>query len=996
MVGLENDSRKPHSWDRVESIFHQVMELPESDRLAAASRLAGSDRALSAEVESLVRAAANSALFLESRQGLGSEIITQIISHWASSRSGHGLPSLAAPTSRMAQNEESKGLEVLETKVTFARACEFLATYRPELQLLEQVGEGAAGIVVRAHDQRMGRDVAVKLLHANWAARLGENYLEREAQAASLSSDYVVRVYEVAPPNADIPFLVLEWISGPTLRELLAHKTALPPREAARLILHVARGLTSAHQHGFVHGDIKPANVMLEPIINSGINSRAASAKSLDSSNKSRAEYSLVTSNCRAKLADFGLARRLSSSAFRSLESRVSVGLDSDMPAEDSDSRPTHFMGTPAYASPEQLLEGKFSSIASDIYSVGATLYHALVGAAPYSGRPHAIMRQMSSQDIQSPRKLDSRIPKDLESICLKALAYSPDRRYLTAMELADDLERFLDGHPVQARPISAPQRFVRMIQRRPLIASLIGLLAITLTSGIVISNAFRIRAEKNFRLASANLERAAAERDRAKAVINLLQGMISAADVNYGDRDVKLVDALTGLESRIANDLAEMPDIEADVSRTLGNMYFSIADYEKSRFHFERAMELRGPQQLSQDLLEDRIALANTLRWLYLPGEALKLSQENWRDSEKLLGSDHETTLRAGEVLAGCYQDMGRYPDGERIFRAVLERAELLLGKEHERTLLIRSGLASLLIDSGRYPIAEVELKNIIGLREEIGKSSTREMLILGSNLGTVLSELGRLDEAIVQQRENARLSAQLLGELHDSTISSTLNLAESLRRAGRMDEALSTCRQILSRCAATLGWENNRTLGALESVVLNLVRSQEYEAALELVDSAESNLRSLLNPSSDWMLKLASYRAAALSGLDQHEQAIPLYQKAVEHFESKYGRSHVTTLTLINNFGVALIAARRAEEAIVVFSQLLIDTEGKFDSMQPVLLRNLGHGQLLDGQLAIAEETLVQAKQLSLSRGESDNVERCEQLIRECQVAEFKANSD
>ena len=138
---------------------------------------------------------------------------------------------------------------------------------------------------------------------------------------------------------------------------------------------------------------------------------------------------------------------------------------------------------------------------------------------------------------------------------------------------------------------------------------------------------------------------------------------------------------------------------------------------------------------------------------------------------------------------------------------------------------------------------------------------------------------------------------------------------------------------------------------------------------------------------------MKLATFRAAALSGLDRHDLAIPLYQEATEHFESKYGRYHVTTLTTLNNYGVALIAAKRGGEAIAVFKRLLTDTEDIFDSMRPVLLRNLGHGQLVHGQLAQAEMTLQQARELSFGRGETDNVERCNQLLADCRTAQSQA---
>lgn len=964
-------------FERIESIFHQVMELPESERASEIKRLADGSLELATEVESLVSSAVACSDFLESRDELRSAMITQILSAWSSpqaiQRSG-----VERGTTVQSFNDDTAE-PPSPVKVDYLTACEFLARHRPELQVIEQVGEGAAGIVLRAHDRRLDRLVAVKLLHPNWASRLGEDYLEREAQAASLTCDHVVRVYEVAPPGAEIHYLMLEWISGPSLRDWLSEHSALPPRVAARLALQVSQGLASVHQHGFIHGDIKPANVMLEP-------QTPASGDRRDLHLHSQLELdSIELGLCRAKLADFGLARRLDRS----------LGLAAELPSNSQLSQgngletdpSVHFMGTPAYASPEQLIGGQPSHVASDLWSVGATLYHCLVGTPPFSGHPHAIIRQMSHGDFKALRALDPKIPKDLESICLKALARLPEQRYANAALLAEDLQRFLNGQPVLARPISAPQRLFRLIRQRPLISSLIFLLGLALLSGTIVSNAFRIRAEKNFALAATNLQKAAAERDRAKAVVELLQGMISAADVNYGDRDVKMVDALAGLESRMAEQLANLPELEADVSHTLAQLYFSIADYEKSRRHFERAIELRGSQRMSPELLEDRVGLANTLRWLYLPDQALEWSQENWTYAQQLLAEEDPISLYAGEVLAGCYHDLGKYSEAETLFLRVLDKASQSLGDSHEKTLQIRSGFASLLTSMGRFAEAERELQQVQRLQEAAGNVSNRESLIVGSNLAMLLAELGRLDEAVEQQQRNATLSASLLGEFHDSTITAKLNLAESLRRADRTEESLALCRQLLEDCSQSLGWTNNGTLGALESVLLMLVRQKDHAQALELLSNAENRLHSTLDPESDWGVRLASCRAAALSGLGDHDQAAPLYLHAMKHYETKYGRSHVYTLTLMNNYSVSLIEANRGSEAAALLKALLDEIEDKFDSMRPVALRNLGHAMLSQGDVNSARKFLEQALELSQSRGELENVRRCQQLIAKCQ---------
>lgn len=203
--------------------------------------------------------------------------------------------------------------------------------------------------------------------------------------------------------------IIMEWISGSSLRNYLMQRSGLKPTEAANIAYQIALGLKSAHRQGIVHGDIKPANVMLEPV---EVDKEAMPTE--DRFPQAVWNFRTPLGKCRAKLADFGLARL----------GNVQKEFDSEL--DTSAVAAPVFAGTPAYACPEQLLERKPASAAGDIWSLGATLYHMLVGVPPYSGLPHAIVRQMRAGDPVSPRSIDSRIPRDLESICLKMLSRNP------------------------------------------------------------------------------------------------------------------------------------------------------------------------------------------------------------------------------------------------------------------------------------------------------------------------------------------------------------------------------------------------------------------------------------------------------------------------------------------------------------------------------------------------------------------------------------------
>ena len=786
-------TKDANKWQQVEAIFHQVIELPFDERERIAARLAGNDSELLRDVLSLLHASQNADQFLEDSEGLGTNL-TQVLSRWqrASKASPQADTNASLKTGTLPSEQPSQKRDF--TRMTLDGARVFFEKHRPELHIIELAGEGAAGIVVKARDAKLDRFIAIKILHRSSAIHLGEAALAREAAAASLSSDNVVRVYEVSPNDSPVLYILMEWIEGPSLRNYLSQSADFNPRNAARIALQIALGLASAQKLGIVHGDIKPANVMLEPLAN-------------NSTNEPR---------YRAKLTDFGLARRAKVSHEGPFTS-------------NGDAEKDGFVGTPAYASPEQLLQGQAANQLSDAWALGATLYHLLCGVPPYTGRPHAIARQMRLGPPTSPRQIDPRLPRDIESVCMKALNSEASQRYSTAQLLADDLQRFLDGLPVQARPIRWPGRLMRLVRRHPLAASLIGSLFIALLSGALVSNHFRMRAESNLSVANKNSQVAKEERDNALAVINLLKTMISSSDTHFGSPDVKMIDVLKDVERRLGTELKGKPIIEAEVRSSLGTMFFSIAAYDSAYDQFKKAIELRGPQSINVAQLHDKIELANTMRWLYRPEEALENALQATALSEKNFGNEHAITQNSIEVLAGCYKDLGKLAEASALFERVIA-----IEPNSERSLSARSGLASVLIDQGKNAEAESQLLHAIAQRKRLGLADTRESLVLESNLGTALSEQGKIVEALEFQKSCAERSSKLLGKTHDLTLTAWQNYADTLRRHGEEDQAFEINRQQWQLCQNELGFVHPQTLQFAETVVLNLVRQREFAGSI------------------------------------------------------------------------------------------------------------------------------------------------------------------
>ncbi|PYK10812.1 MAG: hypothetical protein DME61_02465, partial [Verrucomicrobia bacterium] len=297
-----------------------------------------------------------------------------------------------------------------------------------DYELLEQIGRGGQGVVFRACQKSLNRTVALKVINlGQWASKAHLKRFRLEAEAAArLEHPGIVPIHDVGERDGSCYFS-MKFIEGGQLDEVVK-RTPMPIRRAVELIAKVARTVHYAHEHGILHRDIKPGNILLD-------------------------------AEAEPHLTDFGLARLVES------ESSVTQTLD--------------VLGTPSYMAPEQAVGNNAAvSSATDVYGLGAVLYQLLTGQPPFAGgTTYETIKLLLDTEPRQPRSLNSKIDSDLSTICLKCLEKDPKRRYSSALALAEDLERWLKHKPIQARRAGVFARGRKWVRRNPSISIMAAML---------------------------------------------------------------------------------------------------------------------------------------------------------------------------------------------------------------------------------------------------------------------------------------------------------------------------------------------------------------------------------------------------------------------------------------------------------------------------------------------------------------------------------------
>jgi non-specific serine/threonine protein kinase/serine/threonine-protein kinase len=698
-----------------------------------------------------------------------------------------GDPALLAEARSLLAEAEATSFETVTARIGagVARAADTLpVSPRPlparigPYRILGVLGEGGMGLVYRAEQTApIHREVALKMVRGGLRDERARARFEAERQAlAVMSHPGIASIYDAGATDEGVPYFAMELVRGEPITAFCdAHRLDLEAR--GDLFAEVCRAVQHAHLHGVIHRDLKPANILV----------------------------SMVDGHPRPRIIDFGIAKAAEATA-------------------DTETMHTAIgsvIGTLEYMSPEQAAGGAAPmDTRSDVYSLGVILYELVTGALPFDS---GALRRAGPLDAQrlirdtdpptparrfvtsteraaiararstDPRALQRRLGGDLGWIVMKALEKEPARRYQSANDLADDLDRLRRSEPVEAGPPSRRYRTARFVRRHRTVVTAATVVFVALLVGITLATVESVRAR------SAQ-HRAEEEARRATMIKDFLTQMLAQArPENSRGRAVTVMEVVDSVAAQIDRNqvFPDDPVVQAAVVHAIGETYRTLDRYDRAIPLFRRAIALE----------------------------------------RSALGADDSMTVTSLNKLAESQTQTGDVRGAIETQKEVVAATEKSFGRKNYEYCARLGNLGNMYADVGDLAAAERVMREALGILRGIPQTSKDALPTLINNLATVLVDEGKCDDALPLHEESLALRRRIYGEPSAEVAVALGNYGKALNCSGRQAEADPVARRALAMCETVFGPNHNRTATAkvrLGEVCLRTGRAREAEPLL------------------------------------------------------------------------------------------------------------------------------------------------------------------
>jgi tetratricopeptide (TPR) repeat protein/predicted Ser/Thr protein kinase len=727
------------------------------------------------------------------------------------------------------------------------------------------IGSGGMGEVFKAWDPDLERFVALKYLRHDDPVLVER--LMREARAqARIDHPSVCKVYEVGKEDGR-PYIAMEFVDGEPL-DVAAGRLSVEHK--VLLVKQVAEAVQAAHAAGLVHRDLKPANILV--VDRDGLP--------------------------HPYVLDFGIAR---------IEEVAGLTLTGQV------------MGTPGYLSPEQA-RGDLKAIdrRTDVFSLGVILYELLGGARPFTGDSNVeILMHLMDDDPVPLRRAAPAVPRDLETVVMTCLEKDPDRRYESARALADDLGRFLDGEPVEARPVGLVERAIRRARRNPIATTAIAAavaaviaLAVVAVGGWV---KYTVDLERERDLATQNAREA-----EQIAEFLLLVFDFANPDESHGE-ELSAREILDRGAERVERELADRPVVQSRLLGMIGEVYARLGALDRAEPLLERAFDtvMVLPEASARNEIEARVRLAD----LYLTRSELDRAAELLQPLPEIIAGDPRLDPRAVAQGLGTLARMevlrGDLQKGNEILSQAIAFTNQELGEGSPLMGDLLNSRAYILYELNQWDEAIADGRRALAIRERhYGPDDPRVATTLNT-LGLALRGAGQLEEAAAVGERTLAIRERTLGPDHPRTSTALNNLGLVYKKMGRLERAEELYQRSLEIRVSALGEDHPRVAAVLNNLVGIALERGDLDLAESRAREALRITEGTLGPDhTDAAYSLTSLaKIAILRG--QYPEAEGLAERVVSIRTAAHGPDSPSLIMALRHLGDSQLAQGRIDDA-------------------------------------------------------------------------------